>query len=124
MAKKIILSFADRPETGKGFSYNVSISGTPIVYENGLSSLNVKYRAFGLGNLPPDLVELQLSLNSTIDNTLSFLVNNYTYSNVFYVRKNNTIEVIINTSLPINISFGSFDSNITQSVLEILKFLI
>ena len=119
MAKKIILSFLGQPQLGNGFSYNISISGTPVVYENGLSSLNVKYRAFGLGNLPPDLVELQLSLNSTIDNTLSFLVNNYTYSNVFYVRKNNTIEVIINTSLPINISFGSFDSNITQSVLEI-----
>ena len=119
MAKKIILSFLGQPQLGKGLSYNISISGTPIVYENGLSALDVKYRAFGLGNLPPDLVELQLSLNSTIDNTLSFLVNNYTYSNVFYVRKNNTIEVIINTSLPINISFGSFDPNITQSVLEI-----
>ena len=119
MAKKIILSFLGQPQLGNGFSYNISISGTPIVYKDGLSSLNVKYRAFGLGNLPPDLVELQLSLNSTIDNTLSFLVNNYTYSNVFYVRKNNTIEVIINTSLPINISFGSFDPNITQSVLEI-----
>ena len=119
MAKKIILSFADQPEIGKGFSYNVSISGTPIVYENGLSSLNVKYRAFGLGNLSPDLVELQLSLNSTIDNTLSFLSNNYTYSNIYYNRNGNTIEITVNTSLPINISFGSFDSNITQSVLEI-----
>ena len=119
MAKKIILSFLGQPQLSKGFSYNISISGTPIVYENGLSSLNVKYRAFGLGNLSPNEIELQLSLNSTIDNTLSFLSNNYTYSNVFYVRKDNTIEVIINTSLPINISFGSFDSNITQSVLEI-----
>ena len=119
MAKKIILSFLGQPQLGNGFSYNISISGTPIVYENGLSSLNVKYRAFGLGNLPPNEIERQLSLSNTIDNTLSFLVNNYTYSNIFYVRKNNTIEVIINTSLPVNVSFGSFDPNITQSVLEI-----
>ena len=119
MAKKIILSFADQPEIGKGFSYNVSISGTPIVYENGLTSLNVKYRAFGLGNLPPNEIERQLSLSNTIDNTLSFLSNNYTYSNIYYNRNGNTIEITVNTSLPINISFGSFDSNITQSVLEI-----
>ena len=119
MAKKIILSFLEQPQVGQGFSYNISISGTPIVYENGLSSLNVKYRAHRLGNLPPNEIERQLSLSNTIDNTLSFLANIYTYSNIFYVRKNNTIEVIINTSLPINISFGSFDQNITQSVLQI-----
>ena len=114
MAKKIILSFLGQPQLGKGFSYNVSISGTPIVYKNGLSSLNVKYRAFGLGNLPPNKIKRQLSLPNTIDNTFFFLANNYTYSNSFYVKKSNTIEVIINTSLPINISFGSFDPNITQ----------
>jgi hypothetical protein len=119
MAKKIILSFLGQPQLSNGLSYNISISGTPIVYENGLSTLDVKYRAFGLGNLSPNEIEIQLSLSNTIDNTLSFLANNYTYSNIFYVRKNNTIEVIINTSLPINISFGSFDPNITQSVLEI-----
>ena len=119
MAKKIILSFLEQPQVGQGFSYNISISGTPIVYENGLSSLNVKYRAHRLGNLPPNKIERQLSLSNTIDNTLSFLANIYTYSNIFYIRKNNTIEVIINTSLPINISFGSFDPNVTQSVLEI-----
>ena len=119
MAKKIILSFLGQPQLGNGFSYNISISGTPIVYENGLSALNVKYRAHRLGNLSPNKIERQLSLANTIDNTFFFLANNYTYSNVFYVRKNNTIEVIINTSLPINISFGSFDPNITQSVLEI-----
>ena len=119
MAKKIILSFLGQPQLGKGFSYNISISGTPIVYKNGLSALDVNYRAHRLGNLPPNKIERQLSLPNTIDNTLSFLANIYTYSNIFYIRKNNTIEVIINTSLPINISFGSFDPNITQSVLEI-----
>ena len=119
MAKKIILSFLDQPQVGQGFSFTISINNTVIVYENGLSTLDVKYRAFGLGNLQPNEIERQLSLSNTIDNTLSFLVNNYTYSNIFYVRKNNTIEVIINTSLPINISFGSFDPNITQSVLQI-----
>lgn len=119
MAKKIILSFLGQPQLGKGFAYTISISGTPIVYDNGLSSLNVKYRAFRLGNLPPNKIERQLSLLNTIDNTLFFLTNTYTHSNIFYIGKNNTIEVIINTSLPINISFGSFDPNITQSVLQI-----
>ena len=119
MAKKIILSFLGQPQLGNGFAYKISISGTPIVYENGLSTLDVKYRAFGLGNLPPNEIEIQLSLSNTIDNTLSFLVNNYAYSNVFYVRRNNTIEVIINTSLPIDVLFGSFDKNIAQSVLQI-----
>lgn len=119
MAKKIILSFADQPEIGKGFAYTISINNVPIVYDNGLSVLDVKYRSFGIGNLPPNEIERQLSLSNTIDNTLSFLINNYSYSNIIYVRKDNTIEITVNTSLPINISFGSFDPNITQSVLEI-----
>ena len=119
MAKKIILSFLGQPQLGNGFSYNISINNVPIVYENGLSALDVNYRAFGLGNLPPNEIERQLSLSNTIDNTLSFLVNIYTYSNIYYNRNGNTIEITVNTSLPINISFGSFDPNITQSVLEI-----
>lgn len=119
MAKKIILSFADQPEIGKGFAYTISINNVPIVYDNGLSVLDVKYRSFGLGNLPPNKIERQLSLSSTIDNTLFFLINNYSYSNIIYVRKDNTIEVIINTSLPISVLFGAFDQNITQSVLQI-----
>ena len=114
MAKKIILSFLGQPQLGNGFSYNISISGTPIVYENGLSALDVNYRAHRLGNLRPNKIERQLSLSNTISNTFFFLASNYTYSNVFYVRKNNTIEITVNTSLPINISFGSFDPNITQ----------
>lgn len=119
MAKKIILSFADQPEIGKGFAYTISINNIPIVYDNGLSVLDVKYKPFGLGNLPPNEIERQLSLSLTIDNTLSFLTNNYSYSNIIYVRKDNTIEAIVNTSLIVDVSFGMFDSNITQSVLQI-----
>ena len=119
MAKKIILSFLGQPQLGNGFSYTISINNIPIVYDNGTNTLDVKYRAHRLGNLLPNKIERQLSLLNTIDNTLFFLTNTYTYSNIFYIGKNNTIEVIINTSLPINISFGSFDPNITQSVLQI-----
>lgn len=92
--KKIILSFLGQPQLGKGFSYNILISGTPIVYENGLSALDVNYRAHRLEIYQANKIERQLSLSNTIDNTLSFLAMIYTYSNIFYIRKNNTIEVI------------------------------
>ena len=57
MAKKIILSFLGQPQLGKGLSYNISISGTPIVYENGLSALDVNYRVYRLLNLKQNKIE-------------------------------------------------------------------
>lgn len=114
MAKKIVISFLGQPEITNGFSYSIFVNNTQVVYENGLNTLLIKYRDFGTGNLPPDGVERQLSLSDTINFTLQSLIDYYVYSNIYYYRSANTIEVIINTSDVIDISFFNSDANIVM----------
>lgn len=113
MAKKIILSFADQPEIGKGFEYTITINGYTTVYLNSLNLVSIDYTANGVINAAPDTIEIQPTLKDTIYNTLFFLNKYYKHSSISYGIVDDTIEVRIDTDLTIGITYGAVNQSLT-----------
>ena len=95
MAKtKILIEFTANPILGNAFSYNISISGSPFLYSNGLNTLNLDYVSGS--NVGLTSIGLKSTLSETIDATVNFLVQNYYSTFITYQRVDNSIEVILN----------------------------
>ena len=95
MAKKIILSFIDNPVVGLGFVYTTFLNGSPILYNSGQTSVSIEYLANGNPDEIPFKIELQTTLDATIEKTLAFLNANYVNDFVTYERSGNEIFAII-----------------------------
>ena len=95
MAKKIILSFIDNPVVGLGFVYTTFLNGIPILYNSGQTSVSIEYLANGNPDEIPFKIELQTTLDATIEKTLAFLNANYVNDFVTYERSGNEIFAII-----------------------------
>ena len=95
MAKKISISFIDNPIVGLGFVYTTFLNGIPILYNSGQTSVSIEYLANGNPDEIPFKIELQTTLDATIDKTLSFLNANYVNDFVTYERSGNEIFAII-----------------------------
>ena len=95
MAKtKILIEFTANPILGNAFSYNISISGSPFLYSNGLNTLNLDYVSGS--NVGLTSIGLKSTLSETIDATVNFLVQNYYSTFITYQRVDDSIEVILN----------------------------
>lgn len=104
--KKIVLDFKQQPIVGTSFQYKIYINGVQLVYTNTLNALNLNYK--NGGNNSPYQIGIGIDLDTTINNTLSFLssvwgasssVGSY-LTTITYARVGNTIEVTINSSAP------------------------
>ena len=95
MVKKIILSFIDNPVVGLGFVYTTFLNGIPILYNSGQTSVSIEYLANGNPDEIPFKIELQTTLDATIEKTLAFLNANYVNDFVTYERSGNEIFAII-----------------------------
>jgi len=95
MAKKIVISFIDNPIVGLGFVYTTFLNGIPILYNSGQTSVSIEYLANGNPDEIPFKIELQTTLDATIDKTLAFLNANYVNDFVTYERLGNEIFAII-----------------------------
>jgi hypothetical protein len=96
MAKKVIFSFSGVPTVNTGLNILINFNGLPLYFIAGGTNIEIEYLANGTPDEPPTRVETQLTLNTTIDKTLSFL-NTYYYNDaVSYKRVNNTIEMLVN----------------------------
>ena len=113
MAKKIIISFNSQPTAGDAFQYSIDINGSTAVYLNGLNIVSVDYTANGVVNSPPNTIEIQPTLKDTIYNTLFFLNKYYKNSSISYSIVNDTIEVLIDSSLGITITYGAVNPSLT-----------
>ena len=119
MAKKISIEFTGQPiTTGPGFSYNVSISGFDLYYSNGYSELKVEFLANG--NSPVNYYDLPigLTLEETLQITLSFLRENYFNDLVTYSLVDSAIEVRIEGDATVIVS-NLLNANIDITVTEI-----
>lgn len=114
MAKKIVIQFNDIPLSGIGFSYDVFINGLPIVYGNGESQVNVQYVDYGTIGYDTDVfVEIQTTLSATIANTIAWISARYSQSNINYYIVGDNIEVVVNVTDPVIVSFGDLNDNIS-----------
>lgn len=95
MAKKIVISFIDNPVVGLGFVYTTFLNGIPILYNSGQTSVSIEYLANGSPDEIPFKIELQTTLDATIDKTLAFLNANYVNDFVTYEKSGNEIFAII-----------------------------
>lgn len=108
MAKKIIISFTDNPNLFEGLNLIIKYNGLPIYYNSGEAAISVEYITNGTPDVPPSQIERQLTLDATIQKTLSFFNAYYYNDNVVYNRVNNSIEVIVNLD---NIVFEITNNN-------------
>lgn len=97
MGKKIIIAFDSNPVPGVAWDYTIQIDGIDLVYPNGLTNLTFEYEPFE--GTDPDKVNIRGNTSLTINDTLAFLVANYSTDSITYARVNDTIEVRVNTDL-------------------------
>lgn len=108
MAKKIIISYTDNPQLFAGINLIINFNGLPIYYNSGEAAIAVEYIENGNPDLPPSQIERQLTLDATIQKTLSYFNTYYYNDNIFYQRVNDTIEVIANFD---NVTFATTNTN-------------
>jgi len=119
MAKKIIISFTDQPITAVvGFSYTIQVNTLDIYYSNGYNELKVNF--LDNGETPANYYEapIGLTLDETLQITLSFLRENYINELITYNLNGNDIEVTIQADATISIG-GTVNDNIEISVIDI-----
>jgi hypothetical protein len=116
MAKKIIFSFISNPSAGFGFNCTINYDGSPIYFNAGNSSIAIDYLPSGVEDSPPIQIELQPTLNETIDKTLAFFNTYYYNDSISYSRVNNTIEAYINLD---NLTF-SIANNVPEVNISIV----
>lgn len=115
MAKKIIISFSQQPLPGNGFSYQISIDGYSLFFNNGQDLLKVNYVPNGSPLTDEFDVERGVDLEETIDRTVDFLSLKYQHSTISYSVVGNTIEVFINFNEYISVIFGVSNIYITTT---------
>jgi hypothetical protein len=93
MAKKINITFLENPSNGIYFSYKVSINNVLIPYNSGINHLVLDF-----SNSVSDItnIQIQTTLNETINETLRILNTYYSYSAIVYTRVDDGIEVYVN----------------------------
>jgi len=105
MAKKISIEFENQPvTTGPGFSYTISIDGYDIYYSNATSELKVEFLDNGDTPVNDYDVPIGLTLDETLQITLSFLRENYINDLVSYTLTDSTIEVLVEADATIVVS--------------------
>ena len=117
--KKIILDFRNNPIVGSEFTYDIYINGVKLTYINTLNAVNINYKSGGNNN--PLQIGLGVDMDTTIDNTLSFLSSGYQANSsaggylttISYARVGDTIEVTVNSTAPTSdkITFFRISSN-------------
>lgn len=118
MAKRIIIAFNSQPVEGLGFSYNIFIDGVKMVFDSGFTNLNTSYVTNNTPSVEPLYLEIQDTLNETINFTLSILKGYWTADNVTYKRVNDTIEMLISGEL-ITVSTEGVNPSITSTVIDV-----
>ena len=94
MAKKIIIQFNDQPSTtSTGFIYNIQVNTIDITYSNGKNFCRIDWINAGATPTEDYQVNLGTTLDLTIQNTLSFLQQNYQNYIIDYNIVGQTIEV-------------------------------
>jgi len=119
MAKLISIEFTDQPvTTGPGFSYTMTVDGFDIYYLNGTAELKVEF----LDNGDPPVnyydIPIGLTLEETLQITLSFLRENYVNDLITYALNGNTIEVTVNADAIVTVS-GLINAYVEIGVTDI-----
>lgn len=105
MAKKIIISFDSNPTTSDNLQYSVFLNFILVPFQNGETIVNIDY----------SVIDIQPTLQETIDVTIDYLRTNYIYNKITYQQVGNTIEVFINYD---NVSV-SFVGNIERELVDV-----
>lgn len=95
MAKKIIISYTSNPVANDEFKYKLRLNGVFIPFGS-LTETKITYRAQGTGNSNPYGVEIQSTLDNTIENTVIFLQGQYSHPNIVYSKVGQTLEIVVN----------------------------
>lgn len=95
MAKKITISYTSNPIANDEFKYKLRLNGVFIPFGS-LTETKITYRAQGTGNSNPYGVEIQSTLDNTIENTVIFLQGQYSHPNIVYSKVGQTIEIVVN----------------------------
>jgi hypothetical protein len=107
MAKQINIQFNAQPiTTGVGFLYTIQVSGFNIYYSNGFNECKINFIANGATPTTAYQVPIGLTLDDTLQATLSFLRDNYINELIDYNLNGNVIEVLIQADATINIDAG------------------
>lgn len=117
MAQKIVLAYNSLPTEGTSFSYDIAINSLPLMYETGYTEVDVSYQ--NTPNNDPISIEIEPSINATIENTLAFLQRNFPSTIIQYSRLNDTIEILINSNEITSINFLSSNSSLTFTVTNL-----
>lgn len=105
MAKKISIEFTDQPvTTGPGFGYEITVSTFNLYYDNGYNELKVEF--IDNGDTPANFYEVPigLTLDETLQITLSFLRETYVNNLISYSLNGNIIEVLIEADATVYLS--------------------
>jgi len=95
MAKKITISYTSNPVANDEFKYKLRLNGVFIPFGS-LTETKITYRAQGTGNSNPYGVEIQSTLDNTIENTVIFLQGQYSHPNIVYSKVGQTLEIVVN----------------------------
>lgn len=119
MAKKINIAFSAQPVTGvEGFNYSIQVSGFDIIYSSGADECKINF--IPNGDTPAEVFELPigLTLDDTLQATLSFLRENYINDLISYSLNENTIEVLIEADAVVTINDVNDNIDITTEDIE------
>jgi len=117
MSKKIIIDYSAQPTVGQAFDYMIQVGGLNVVYPNGLDRVDFDYEIYA--GVDPDKVNIQATLSTTINETIAFLVANYSIPGITYEKVNSTIEVNINLEGHILVSIFGINPSITIDTEDI-----
>src|SRR6476659_1982081 len=108
MAKKVIISFLDIPDTSQnGWNYTIEVNSVRLTYNSGVDQCIINFLPNGTTSTSINEIEVGLTLSDTLVRVLAHLRANYVNSAVTYEIVGNTIEMIINA----NAFFSSISYN-------------
>jgi hypothetical protein len=92
--RKIIIEFTENPSVGNAFSYEIDVLGSPFLYPNGFTTLNLDFVSGS--DVAYESISIKSTLTDTINNTLNFLTTYYSSPYIGYSKMGDSIEVLLN----------------------------